>query len=321
VVEAAPLFGLAASPAPPGTRAAWFHGAHGARLRAAITPANGPARGSVILSPGRTEPLEKYFETAGRLAERGFTVLVHDWRGQGLSHRALEDRLLGHADGHQDFVIDHHALLDAFGADLPRPWIAVGHSMGGCLTLMALAEGEPRISAALLSAPMLGILTGGVPRPVAWALANVFKAIGRGGSAVFGPAGAGAAAPFEGNILTHDQNRYARNLALVAAAPDLALGLPTWGWLQFAFAATRRLQTGAGVRRVTIPVAILAAGEDALVDNAALASVAARLPAGRLIEVAGARHELFQETDEIQSVVWAAFDDLAAEVLRSRSPF
>jgi lysophospholipase len=312
--EAAPLFGTAASPAPSGTRGAWFGGARGDRLRAAITPAAGDPRGSVILSPGRTEPVEKYFETIGRLAERGFTVVCHDWRGQGLSHRALADRQLGHADGHDDFVTDYRALLDTFAADMPGPWLAVGHSMGGCLTLMALAEGEPRIAGALLSAPMLGILTGQVPRPAARALATLFKAIGRGGAAVFGPSG--AAAPFDGNILTHDPVRYARSLAIVEAAPDLALGLPTWGWLHFAFAATRRLQTGGGVPQVAIPVTILAAGEDALVDNAALARVAARLPAGRLIPVPGARHELFQETDDIQAIVWAAFDDLATVVCR-----
>jgi alpha-beta hydrolase superfamily lysophospholipase len=156
---------------------------------------------------------------------------------------------------------------------------------------------------------MFGLLTGQVPRPVARALAGLFKAVGRSGRAVFGPPA--AAAPFDGNILTHDPVRYARNLALVEATPDLGLGLPTWGWLDFAFAATRELQKGPGVPRVTIPISVLAAAEDALVDNAALRQVTARLPHGRFELVPGARHELFQETDEVQAKVWSAFDDLA----------
>jgi lysophospholipase len=307
--EAAPLFGVAGAEPPPGARAEWFAGAGGARLRAALLPAAGPPRGSVVVSPGRTEPIEKYFEMAARLASRGFVVLIHDWRGQGLSARALADRSLGHADGYAPFLTDYADLLAAFETRLPRPWLAIGHSMGGCLTLLALAQGEARFSGALLSAPMLGLLTGQVPRPVARGLAGMFKALGRGGRAVFGPPA--AAAPFEGNILTHDPVRYARNLALVEAAPDLALGLPTWGWLDFAFSATRELQSGPGVMRVNIPVTVLAAGEDALVDNAALRHVAARLPHGRFELVPGARHELFQETDEIQAQVWSAFDELA----------
>jgi lysophospholipase len=35
--------------------------------------------------------------------------------------------------------------------------------MGGCLTMLALATGETRFAAAVLSAPMLGLNTGGKP--------------------------------------------------------------------------------------------------------------------------------------------------------------
>ncbi len=126
-----------------------------------------------MVSPGRTEPIEKYFEVVEELRARGFSVLVHDWRGQGLSQRLLSDARLGHANGHADFVADYSALLRAFAGRLPDPWIALGHSMGGCLTLLALALGESRFSGAILSAPMLGLLTGKIPRPVARALGRV----------------------------------------------------------------------------------------------------------------------------------------------------
>lgn len=262
------------------------------------------------MSPGRTEPIEKYFEVARRLTAQGFTVLIHDWRGQGLSHRALADRRLGHAEGYQDFLTDFRALLDAFAARLPQPWLAMGHSMGGCLTLLALAEGERRFAGAFLSAPMLGIKTGAVPRPLARLLAWSMCGLGRGGASVPAPSGPDPA-PFESNILTHDRARYERNLALVAAAPDLALGPPTWGWLKFAFQATDRLAKGAGTAAISTPVAVLVAGEDALVDNDAALRTAARLPKGRTLVIAGAHHELFQETDETQAPVWRAFGALA----------
>jgi lysophospholipase len=100
----------------------------------------------VVVSPGRSEPIEKYFEVVQDLLDRGFVVLVHDWRGQGLSHRALPDRLKGHAAGFKEFLGDYQALLAAFETRLPKPWIALGHSMGGCLTMLALATGESRFS-------------------------------------------------------------------------------------------------------------------------------------------------------------------------------
>ena len=306
----APLFGVESAPVPQGGAADWFVGAGRARLRAALFPASGEARGSVVLSPGRTEPIEKYFEIVEMLRARGFTVLVHDWRGHGLSVRLLPDRRLGHAAGHADFMIDFQQLLAAFEGRLPRPWIALGHSMGGCLTLLALATGETRFSAAILTAPMLGLQTGAIPRPVARAVAALAKLFGRTGApAIKADA---APTPFEANILTHDRARYERNEALVAAHPDLALGAPTWGWLDFAFRATGMLAKGPGVPRITTPLTVLAAGEERLVDNAAIQRVTARIPDARLVEVPGAYHEILQETDQVQAVFWVEFDALTA---------
>jgi lysophospholipase len=310
--DLAPLIAIPQAPVPAGGAAEWFAGAGGARLRAALFPHPGAARGSVVVSPGRTEPIEKYFEVVDILRARGFTVLVHDWRGQGLSQRLLPDRLLGHAAGAKDFLTDFARLLAAFEARLPKPWIALGHSMGGCLTLLAMAQGETRFSGAILSAPMLGLQTGSIPMPVGRLMATVSRLVGRGGA----PAqrAAGEPTPFEANILTHDPVRYARNEAQIAACPDLALGSPTWGWLDFAFSATSVLQRGAGATRIAALVTIVATGEERLVDNAASQRVAARVPAARFVEIAGAYHEILQETDAIQALFWREFDDLAEKV-------
>ncbi len=312
MAEAAPLVGTAEAPVPEGAAAEWFRGADGVRLRAALfAPVRG-ARGSVVISGGRTEPIEKYFEVAGRLTARGFVVLVHDWRGQGLADRLLPDRNRGHAVGHGDFLSDYAILLNGFESRLPRPWIALGHSMGGCLTLLALAEGETRFAGAILSAPMLGLHTGTVPRPVARLLARLLTGLGQGARPVPGPPA--AITPFEINVVTHDRARYERNEAQVRACPDLALGSPTWGWLAFAFSAMAILARGPGVPRIAHPVTVVAAGEDLIVDNAALRAVAARLAQGRFAEVSGAYHELLQETDDVQAVFWREFDDLAGRV-------
>jgi lysophospholipase len=174
--DAAPLVSISEAPVPDHGKAEWFSGADGATLRAAFFSPKGDARGSVVVSPGRSEPIEKYFEVVQDLLDRGFVVLVHDWRGQGLSHRALPDRLKGHAAGFKEFLGDYQALLAAFETRLPKPWIALGHSMGGCLTMLALATGESRFAAAVLSAPMLGLNTGGKPaggaRALAWLMSR-----------------------------------------------------------------------------------------------------------------------------------------------------
>lgn len=290
--------------------AEWVSGAGGSRLRAALFPVSGTPRGSVIVNPGRTEPIEKYFEVAGELNARGFAVLVHDWRGQGLSDRLLPNRRLGHAVGPDDFLVDLSAVIAAFEPRLPKPWLTLAHSMGGCLTLMALARGEARFVGAILSAPMCGVLTGGVPRPLARNLAYGLHAIGLGRGPV--PGRDTEATPFASNIVTHDPARHDRYEALILAHPELGLGLPTWSWVKFAFQATEALQYGEGAPRIAIPVTVIAAAEDNIVDNAATRRVAARLPHGRLVIAPGAYHEVLQETDEIRALFWREFDAMAA---------
>jgi len=311
VAEAAPLFSTPAAPVPIGGAAEWFVGAGGARLRAALFRPEGMARGSVVVSPGRTEPIEKYLEVAEILNRRGFLVVVHDWRGHGLSARLAADSR-GHARGWRDFVTDYGALLTAFETRMPRPWLGLGHSMGGCLTLLALAEGETRFSGAILTAPMLGLQTGQVPVSAARLLARALPSVGLGAGLTSRETA--TPEPFETNVLTHDAARYRRNQDQVAAWPQLAVGPPTWGWLEFAFSATDRLARGPGTPNITVPLAVAAAGEERLVDNAALERVTARVPGARYLVIPGAYHEILQETDPIQAVFWAEFDTLAESV-------
>jgi lysophospholipase len=310
--EAAPLCGTDLAPVPRGARAEWFSGAGGAKLRAALFPAATPARGSVVLSSGRTEPIEKYFEVASELSARGFVVLANEWRGQGLSQRLLPERIKGHAVGYGDFLTDYDALIAAFEAELPKPWLAVGHSMGGCLTALALARDERRFAGAALSAPMFGVFTQPFPRPVAVTLASVLQLVGQGASPLPGAALTADPAAFEANVLTHDPRRYARNNGQVTACPDLALGPPTWSWLDFAFKAMAELKSGPDAPKVDIPVVVVAAGDDRLVDNRDTRAVTARFPKGRYVEVPGAYHEILQETDDIRAVFWREFDALVA---------
>lgn len=309
--DPAPLLETPDATAPAGGEAEWRSGAGGAKLRAAIFRPAGRVRGSVILSGGRTEPIEKYYETIGDFLARGFVVLAHDWRGQGLSARDLPDRLKGHArGGFRLFLDDFKRLLDAFEDRLPRPWVAVGHSMGGCLTLLAMAEGERRFAGAVLSAPMLGLNLGRVSGPGVGLAVGLNLLLGRGGRYLPKQPRRAFEDDFEGNPLTHDPARFARNAGLTKAHPDLALGAPTWGWLDFALKATRRLANPDRLRSITAPVIIVSAGDDKLVDNAAQAAAARHLPQGKLIAIPGAYHEILMETDEMRNIFLRAFDAL-----------
>ena len=307
----APLISIPEAPAPEGGQAQWIAAADGVLLRAALFPPRGAARGAVLLSPGRTEPIEKYFEVIGDLTGRGFVVLAHDWRGQGLSQRLLPDRMRGHAVGFDGYLDDHRALLDAYADRLPRPWISLGHSMGGCLELLALAKGETRLDAAFLSAPMLAISTRPWPAWLAMRIVQISQWMGHAADyalPTYDPTGD----RFGFDRLTHDRARYERFKAQLKACPDLAIGALTWGWLDFALKAGAAIAAPGALETIDIPVSIVAAAHDHLVLNAADREAARRLPKGEYREVEHAFHEILMEADPVRDQVFAAFDQLAA---------
>ena len=69
-------------------------------------------RGTVVVLQGRAEYIEKYFETVRDLRARGFAVATFDWRGQGLSERALADRHKGHVKNFAQYATDLEAFME-----------------------------------------------------------------------------------------------------------------------------------------------------------------------------------------------------------------
>ncbi|MCA0366945.1 MAG: alpha/beta hydrolase [Proteobacteria bacterium] len=311
----APLMGVPGAAPPPGGRGDWFRGAGGMRLRAAFwTPthlAQGQPRGTVVLSPGRTEPIEKYYEVIGNFLARGWCVLAHDWRGQGLSARLLPDRLKGHARAVEEFLDDYGRLLTAFEDRAPKPWIMVGHSMGACLNLLSLEAGEDRFAGAVLSSPMLRIKTGkrsmwSVKLAVRWNIRH-----GLAGDYVLGDPDDPFDHNFEEDALTSDRARYEAWRQQLFACPHLGIGGPTYGWLAFALDAGERALKPKALKQVRIPVAIVQADADDVVWKQTNRWAARRLPRGRYVEVLRAKHEVIMEADEMRAEFLREFDAMA----------
>lgn len=309
----APLMGVPGAASPPGGQGEWFRGAGGLRLRAALwRPAGVEApRGTAVVSPGRTEPIEKYFELIGDLLARGFCVLAHDWRGQGLSARLLPDRLKGHARAVEEFLDDYARLLAAFEERLPKPWIMIGHSMGATLNLLTLQGGETRFAGAVLCGPMLRIRTGkrslwSVKLATRWNLRH-----GKAGDYVLDNPDDPFEHTFEHDALTSDESRYELWRQQLYACPHLAVGGPTWGWLAFALDAGERALKPKALKSVKIPVSIVQAEDDDRVWKQTNRWAAKRLGRGRYIEVPGARHEVIMETDERRAYFLREVDAMA----------
>jgi lysophospholipase len=297
---------LKGNPAPDGARVVWFKGSGGRELRACAAPALSPTkpRGTVIVCPGRTEFIEKYFEVGRELQQMGFAILILDWPGQGFSERLLGDSKKGHIDRFETFMGALANGLEELRDRLPKPHVALAHSMGGAIALAAIAQDLVRVEAAAFSAPMWGLKSRffGMSYLV-WAM----RATGRSGDYAVQP---GPPERFETNIVTHDKRRWELQRDLIDAAPDLELGPVTWGWLGASLDILATFTKPRALSKVTIPVFVASAGEEQLVDNASHTEFCRRLKDCEHITVDGAMHEILMETDDRRAEFWAGFQRL-----------
>lgn len=310
--QSAPLMSIPESRAPEGGTGEWYRGAGGLRLRVGYWETERPARGTVFISPGRGEPIEKYYEVVRDLLARDLCVVAHDWRGQGLSARLLPDRLKCHARSGEEFLDDFQRLLDSFEDRAPKPWIMLGHSMGAALNLGTLAKGEQRISGAFFTNPMLRVRTG---RHAMWSVnfqTNWQVNHGRGTDYVPELFDDPFEHTYEDDALTHDKARYEVWREQLFACPHLAVGTPTWGWLSFALKLGAELLKDKQkvLKKIKTPVTILCSGDDQVIAKQPSKLFTKKLGKGQYVEVNGAEHEILIEAEEYRREAFKAFDEL-----------
>lgn len=310
-LEAGPdLVSTPGNPAPGEAVVEWLTEGDGVRLRTVrwILPAH-EARGTVVLIQGRSEFIEKYFEVARELLARKFSVVTFDWRGQGLSSRQLSDRHKGHVGDFSEFDSDLHVVMERVVREYSvKPYVGLAHSMGGNILLRYLHDNPHEFDRAVLTAPMLAVKTAPFPLWAARGLANLSTATGNKGAYVFGGANQDPMAhAFEGNVVTSDKGRFDRMMACVKADPRLALGAPTFGWLEAAFRSMDLLRTEEFASLIESPVLLIGAAYDKLVDLGADIRLVQRLKRAMYV-LLKAEHEIMMERDEVRGAFWSCFD-------------
>jgi len=307
------LIDLPINPMPPGAVCSPVTTEDGVTLRTAYWPtARHPVHGTVVILHGRTEFIEKYFETIGELTRRGFSVATFDWRGQGGSDRLLKNRSNGHVDDFSHYLLDLDAVIGGVVlADCPPPYTILAHSTGGAVALLYAQKARTQIERMVLTAPLLAFAGRSTDR-----LAFFTGLLCWLGLAEFYiPGGSFKLAEmtrFEGNPVTSDPRRYARPAAIVEAEPDLGIGSPTIGWINAATRAFRILQSDDFAAQMPVPTLIAMAGADTIVSNRAIENFAIRMKLVTSVRLPGSRHEVLMERDVFRDLFWAAFDQFCA---------
>lgn len=268
-------------------------------------------RGRLLFQTGRADMIEKYGDAIDYFRTLGWDVTAFDWRGQGGSGRLAEGDT-GHVEGFDRLIDDLAAFHADWVAQGEGPHVVLGHSMGGFVTLAALAAGRIAPDAVVLVAPMIAMRS-----PIGQWAGTRFARWQAGRGDRFRPAWrrleTPAAATARQKRLTHDLARFADQQAFRRMRPELCLGSPSWHWVAEAFRATAALRDDPGLARIETPVLMLVAQADRLVDARAAGRVAARMPNATLVCFGqGCAHEILREADPVRANALAAIDAFLA---------
>ncbi len=289
----------------------------GINLRTASWPSEGDSRGIIVLVNGHREYMEKYSELISDFLKRGFAVYALDNRGQGLSDRLLPDRYKSHSENFDAFSNDLNEFISRVVMTDPRakeiPTYLVGHSMGGHICLRYLHDFPGTIDKSVVMAPMIEFSLGG--RLVSAAVKLIIRLasrIGFGKKFAFGQ-GYGFFCRerhlIRQKLLTHDDKRYAVEVDIIEAMPDLYAGGATFGWLRRALDSIDKIRADGFLEEISIPVMVVLAGADRIVDSATSHAYFSGHDNFSLVTIEGARHEIYREADQYRDQLWREIDN------------
>ncbi len=333
--EGAALSDLSARNGLPAPNEGYVTAADGTRLRYAHwrTP-NEQRQGSILYLNGRTEFIEKTTDVYGILCRSGLDVWTFDWRGQGLSTRALADPEKGHVTDYQHYLDDLDQVIrdvSDLGSTSGKR-ILLAHSMGGHIGLRHLHDRPEFFDCAVFSAPMIDIAVNNAPLRM---VTRTLIALGLGER--YAPGTKGFRFIFENpddpsdngtlddyrqrrktfDILTQDAKKFMEIQRHIRINPALALGGPTAGWLDATFRSINHTWAPGYAEAIDTPVLMVAGGRDRVVDNARQEAMTKRLPNGQFHMIDNAAHELLVECDDVRSDFLervAAFADITIEL-------
>lgn len=263
-------------------------------------------KGTILISHGFTETVEKYLECIYYFLQMSLNVFCIDHCGHGKSYRLTEDLSLVHIDRYERYVED---LI--FTAEYAKeryknqPLFLYGHSMGGGIAAAAAAKRSELFAKLILSSPMIRPETEPVPWILAKNLARVFCISGKETNYVTGQS------PYQGpghyeDSASASRVRFDYYEGKRYANPRYQMNAPSYGWLFQAARLNTYLMTK-GWKHIRMPVLVFLAQQEKFVSNQEIGRFVEKVRRCTKVEqvkMKNAKHEIYNSEESVQREYW-----------------
>jgi alpha-beta hydrolase superfamily lysophospholipase len=278
-----------------------FQREDGVELEAAFAPVEN-AIGTIIISPGYTAPLELMGAVVQDFQTEGYNIAALSTRGQGRSHRALENDEKAWMKTYQTPANDLAAFSKLVAERMPGPQFIFGISQGAHIALRMGMSENTEVKAMSLSVPMVKIATDPWPYAVAMGIGQFFSGTGLGemyapGRGNWKPTQTKWGEPTECN--SNPDTAWRRD-ALFALDPELRSHAPSTQWLAATARSTKFLMDGQNTANLRVPVLMSLAGNDTIVQTADAETLCGMLSSCKVKIYDASRHCIEAENADVR---------------------
>ena len=289
-----------------------FESAEGTAIRWGETGNRAAGKATVLFIPGYTSSMDMYGYHVNQIASRGYHVAGLDLRGQGRSgrHRDSQPEKL-YADDFNVYADDVARLIKAQGFGDDKPLIVLGSSFGGHISLLLAGDFDASVDGLVLLAPAYEPNTAPLSLGMTKAVVGAAKLLGKSKqyAATQGPwrpDGTDLTAPSD--CSSYPPRLYLRD-TLFVRDPSQRVGGATNQYLSGLIRSGEYLQTDAFEARVTVPVEMIAAETDTIINNAVSEDACVNgLPNCTLTILPGTGHCLTLENDDVLGAIFDKID-------------
>lgn len=255
-------------------------------------------KGSILISHGFSECIEKYKEIIYYFIMEGYSVYIIEHRGHGRSGSlGVIDKTQIHIEDFNDYIEDLKIFIDRVIGKINNLYL-FAHSMGGTIAGLFLKKYPNYFDKVILNSPMFEIKVENIPSSLAKLISKLSVEFGRGFDFAFGNF------PFEANYdfflaETSSEARYRRWYKEISCNSEVQRGGASFKWLYEALENIDLLLNNEDNNKIKTPILLLQAGKDSLVGSKGHIKFKEICENCNIIRYEKGKHDLYLETDEI----------------------